>query len=343
MGVIAKTSLAFSLATISAGIAYYFLKQDKKEKIPKKWQEVGIVKKLCIYPLKSGNRIELSKAECTEVGLKQSEQDEPVYQLKDRGLIVYGEKDCEFRTGRTYPKMVLIDVGVHDVDHLSIDAHTMRTLYVKVPKKDENKETKITVHRGEQIVGVDCGDEAASWFSRYILEKPSGLRLAYHDGGERRNITKTHKPLLDYYLNLGNESTGLYSDLSSIMIVNQQSINDLNKRIGSGTHASVDNFRSNIVVDGPKLAPYAEDDWDWVKIGDVVLRNVKECTRCIFTTVNPDTAQRSSDREPLKTLETYRLSEGPYKTPVMGINAGVRRTGLIHVGDTVYFAKNEVQ
>lgn len=49
-------------------------------------------------------------------------------------MIVYGEKDHEFRTARTYPKMVLIEVSVHDEEHFAIDAPGMRTLYVKRPK-----------------------------------------------------------------------------------------------------------------------------------------------------------------------------------------------------------------
>ena len=52
-----------------------------------------------------------------------------------RVLVVYGAKDNEFRTARTYPKMVFIDVSVHDENHFAIDAPTMRTLYVKIPSR----------------------------------------------------------------------------------------------------------------------------------------------------------------------------------------------------------------
>lgn len=81
-------------------------------------------------------------------------------------------------------------------------------------------------------------------------------------------------------------------------------MNDLQKRIGN-SNISVENFRPNIVVDAPTLEAYAEDDWDFLKVGDVIFRNVKECTRCIMTTVNPENGTRSNDREPLKTLEKY--------------------------------------
>lgn len=328
-----------TLATVVAVVGAYLYQKKKKEIVPWTWEEVGTLKKLHLYPLKSGHRLELTRADCTEVGLKQSKEDEKGYQLKDRGLVVYAEKDREFRSARTYPKMVLIDVAVHDEDHLAIDAPTMRTLYVKIPSKSETKESIVKLHNNEEIQTIDCGDEAASWFSRYILGKDTGLRLGYHDSSRRRDIKKTHKTLLDYYKNLSNSSTGLYSDLTSILLVNQASVNDLNKRIGNSS-ATVENFRPNFVVDGPNLQPYAEDSWEWVKVGNAVFRNVKECTRCIMTTINPENGMRSSDMEPLKTLKQYRLSNGPGNLPVMGINLEVKRTGSIKVGDPVYVAKS---
>lgn len=78
---------------------------------------------------------------------------------------------------------------------------------------------------------------------------------------------------------------------------------DLNKRIGK-TDVTVEHFRHNIVVDGSDLEAYDEDNWEWIKIGEkVILRNVKDCTRCIFTTIGPENGIRDITREPLKTLE----------------------------------------
>ncbi|XP_050300005.1 mitochondrial amidoxime-reducing component 1-like isoform X2 [Anthonomus grandis grandis] len=327
-----------SVASVLAAAAAYFYQKKKKEIIPWSWEEVGKLTKLNLYPLKSGHRIELVKAECTEFGLKQADEGDNVNQLRDRCLVVYSENDNEFRTARTYPKMVLIDVSIHDDQYLAVDAPTMRTLYVKIPNNDVNPESFVRLHKGEKIYAIDCGDEAASWFSRYILEKDSGLRLGFHDASRRRDISKTHKTILDYYTNLSSNSTGLYSDLTAVLLVNHQSIRDLNKRIGTSS-VTVDNFRPNVVVDGPNLKPYAEDDWEWIKIGDVVLKNVKECTRCIMTTVDPENASRSSDREPLKTLETYRMSNGPNTLPTMGINCEVRVKGTIKLGDPVFIPK----
>lgn len=68
----------------------------------------------------------------------------------------------------------------------------------------------------EKVTAIDCGDEAARWFSRYILEKDSGLRLGYNDASRRRDISKTHKNLLNYYLNLSSASTVYYIDKNAI-------------------------------------------------------------------------------------------------------------------------------
>lgn len=58
----------------------------------------------------------------------------------------------------------------------------------------------------EKIPSLDCGDEAASWFSKYILKKDSGMRLGYHGGVYKRNLEKTCKKVLKFYKNLSNDS-----------------------------------------------------------------------------------------------------------------------------------------
>lgn len=41
----------------------------------------------------------------------------------------------------------------------------------------------------------------------------------------------------------------------------------------------MDNFKPNIVVDGQSLEPYSEELWDWIRIGDVVFKNMNETIR----------------------------------------------------------------
>lgn len=50
--------------------------------------------------------------------------------------------------------------------------------------------------------------------------------------------------------------------------------------------------------------PYAEDEYEWVKIGDVLFRLTKPCTRCALTMVDQETGEVNKNGDPLKTLRT---------------------------------------
>ena len=87
--------------------------------------------------------------------------------------------------------------------------------------------------------------------------------------------------------------------------------------------------------------------WPHVKIGDTVFRNVKLCTRCVFTTIAPGTGTKDDKGEPLKTLRSFRASldqeeRREYGTsPFFGVNLGVE-TGLggsVRVGDKILIKK----
>eukprot|EP00161_Ancyromonas_sigmoides_P003196 TRINITY_DN12951_c0_g1_i3.p2 TRINITY_DN12951_c0_g1~~TRINITY_DN12951_c0_g1_i3.p2 ORF type:complete len:127 (+),score=29.55 TRINITY_DN12951_c0_g1_i3:95-475(+) len=109
-------------------------------------------------------------------------------------------------------------------------------------------------------------------------------------------------------------------------------------------------FRPNLVVNliDPSetkshvpLGAWAEDRWCIVRIGDggengrgALLRLAKGCGRCVMTTVDPATGERSGDGEPLATLRRTRMRAGG-SAPIFGANAVVLRTGEIRLGDEV--------
>lgn len=81
---------------------------------------------------------------------------------------------------------------------------------------------------------------------------------------------------------------------------------DLNCKI-NGPYVSVENFRPTIVVDEKYLKPHEEDDWGWIKIGNVILRNVAECPRCRLTTIDPESGEHRTDNEPINTLRQCEI------------------------------------
>lgn len=55
-----------------------------------------------------------------------------------------------------------------------------------------------------------------------------------------------------------------------------ESIADLQSKVSSKIAA--EDFRPNILVEGTKK-PFDEDEWQYIKIGDVVFRNIVPCLR----------------------------------------------------------------
>ena len=86
--------------------------------------------------------------------------------------------------------------------------------------------------------------------------------------------------------------------------------------------------------------------WPHVKISENVFRNVKLCTRCSFTTIDPESGTKDPSGEPLKTLRSFRssldtLERKEYGTsPFFGVNLGLEvKGGCISVGDKIYVKK----
>lgn len=61
--------------------------------------------------------------------------------------------------------------------------------------------------RAEKIKGLDCGNEAATWLSRYMLGAENGVRLCYFDARNPRDISKAFVKYFPLYPNLNNEAT----------------------------------------------------------------------------------------------------------------------------------------
>lgn len=62
------------------------------------------------------------------------------------------------------------------------------------------------MHREEKVSIRDCGDDAAEWVSKYLMDQNTGLRLGFYDSTRKRDITQTHAEHLKEYKNLDNTS-----------------------------------------------------------------------------------------------------------------------------------------
>lgn len=175
----------------------------------------------------------------------------------------------QFVTARSYPKMVLIKPHI-DGSRLSLEAPGVPTIVIDIDRIIQTGTKKSYVWQ-QEVETCDCGDDVAAWLSRYVLDQEAGLRLAYYPKTyptrqvREKNASFKIKP---------NDAGGLH-DATAYMLINQGSIDELNRHMDH--RITPLQFRPNFVVKGPKA--YDEDQWQWVRIGDVVFRNVKPCTR----------------------------------------------------------------
>ena len=90
------------------------------------------------------------------------------------------------------------------------------------------------------------------------------------------------------------------------------------------------NFRPNLVAE--TIVPFEEDRWGRIRVGESEFEVAWACTRCVLTTIDPATATKDPDGEPIRTLKTFR--RGP-EGVMFGQNLIPRRLGTVSVGDPI--------
>ncbi|KPC53092.1 MOSC domain-containing protein [Amantichitinum ursilacus] len=248
---------------------------------------------LFYYPIKSIAGIAVTQSQITPLGLPH-----------DRAWMV-ADLNGRLVTGREHPELVQVTAEV-GIDTLTLRAPGQPELVVNLTQFAQPHTASVW----KDTFGAWAGaDEADTWFSQY-LGRPARL-LATNDT-QRRVRSAPEVPLS-------------FADGFPILLIGEASRQELSSWVGRDL--AMARFRPNLVVGGS--AAFAEDGWKRIRIGDVILRVAKPCGRCVFTTVDPITAEKSADQEPLRTLAKRRKgAEGAE----FGQNVIAETSGLLRVG-----------
>jgi len=233
------------------------------------------VTELNIYPVKSCRGIALKQARLTETGFEH-----------DREWLVI-TPEGRFLTQRERPQLAQIETAIGG-DQLILRKPGGADL--TVPLNLTGSEREVTIWR-DKVDAFDAGDEASIWLTGH-LGKPA--RLVRFD--------KRRKRMSNTQWTGGIEALTQFADGYPWLLISQASLEDLNRRMQ--TPLPMNRFRPNIVVDG--LPPFGEDSVDEFISGEVRLKVVKPCDRCVVTTTDQITGERTSD-EPLKALKEFRF------------------------------------
>ncbi|WP_030685928.1 MOSC domain-containing protein [Streptomyces globisporus] len=225
-------------------------------------------------------------------------------------------------TQRRHPRMALATAEPLPGGGVSLSAPGRPTLTVEVPTPPPVTPTVTVEIFDKPVEAVPAGTAAAAWLSAYL---ESDVRLVHMDAPEHR------RPVDPDYALPGE--TVSFADGYPLLVTTTASLDALNSLIAQGDHADegplpMNRFRPNLVIEG--TAPWAEDDWKRLAVGEVTFRVARPCGRCVVTTTDQFTAERG--KEPLRTLARHRTGDGRV---LFGQNLVPEHTGTVRVGDAV--------
>lgn len=232
------------------------------------------------YPLKSCKAEPLQHISLDKLGLDG-----------DRRWMLVDEASGRFLSQRVVGQMSQLSAVWNAEGGLTLSAPGHSAIDIALPTADAELRG-VTIFRDSLRV-PDAGDAAGAWVSEFIGKPTRLVQIPL----ERARMTQA---------GYGNDDDQVaFADGFPLLLIGQGSLQDLSQKVGRPLEML--RFRPNLVIEGSEA--FAEDGWKRIRIGDVEFRVVKPCTRCILTTVDPQTGERSADREPLATLQKYRAQE----------------------------------
>jgi uncharacterized protein YcbX len=222
-------------------------------------------------------------------------------------------------TQRAYPRMALAAAQPMPGGGVVLSAPGREPLKVSVPEPIGT--TTVQIWR-DKVEAIPADAAAHAWFSDHL---GVDVRLVHLDD------PATRRPIDPEYARPGE--TVSFADGYPLLLTTLASLDALNSLIARGDRPGegplpMNRFRPNVVVDG--TAPWAEDGWSRIAIGEATFRVAKGCGRCVVTTTDQDTAERGG--EPLRTLGRHRRFGDKL---VFGQNLVPESLGTVRPGDPV--------
>lgn len=259
------------------------------------------VTEISIYPVKSTTRVVLEESIVEYIGLKN-----------DRILAVLN-KNNEVITARENPKLLTIAA---QIEGSTLKLNSAGKGEIALALNANLAEAPIEVSLFKNAVNAKVVDAAINdWISEVIEEEARIVRL---DENKLRQMKAKYNANPDDFI--------AFSDAAPLHLISEASVQDLNAQLEKPVTTT--NFRPNVVVKG--CSAYEEDSWKWIKIGACLFQVAVKTGRCPLTTIDPKTAQRDKNQEPLRTLSATRKENNKVN---FGIYLIPRKLGTIKLND----------
>ena len=258
---------------------------------------------ISIYPVKAFRGLDLQNSVVEPWGL---EHDRRWMVVDDRG---------RFLSQREDPTMALISASI-EREGLRLRGSDNHGLHIAEPEQDAPV-VEVSIWK-DRVRARRASPEADTWLTQRFGRPVSLVFMA--DPARDRAVDPDYARPEDHVS---------FADGFPLLITSRASLDDLNIRLASPL--PMDRFRPNLVVEGTE--PWDEDTWTRIRVGTAEFATPKLCARCAVTTVDQQTGLRSEDREPLRTLQTFRRGDNGQVT--FGQNLVPLGRAPVHVGDPV--------
>ena len=258
---------------------------------------------ITIYPVKAFRGLDVQNSIVEPWGLED-----------DRRWMVVDERG-RFLSQREVPLMALISAR-NVRNGLRLHGSEGGELHVAEPGQDASL-LEVAIWK-DRVQARQASFEADSWLTQR-LQRPVSLVFMANPAKDRAVDADYASP----------EDHVSFADGFPLLITSRASLDDLNSRLAIAL--PMDRFRPNIVVEGAE--PWDEDAWTHIRVGGAEFAAPKLCARCAVTTIDQQTGVRSEDREPLRTLQTFRRNDKGQVT--FGQNLIPLGHASVHVGDPV--------
>lgn len=219
----------------------------------------------------------------------------------------------QFKTIRQIPAMTRIDARLTG-DGIELSEASHGSISVRTPSDGAVREVRIWK---DVVPARQASSEAGAFLSRVLGQE---LDLVYFDQPRSRPVDQTFGRPDDHTT---------FADGFPILVTTTASLARLNATLAAPV--GMGRFRPNIVLDTREA--WAEDGWRVIRVGNLTLRIVKPCARCVITTRDQLTGEQPDPREPLFTLgRMHRARDGGI---IFGQNAIPDIAATISIGDPV--------
>lgn len=252
----------------------------------------------------------------------------------------HGEQDQKERRSLEIP----LEPAIEGLATVSIDMHGSPTEAYMMDEKTNRffsdcvgYETILTYlgpHRRKVLGNIApkaateaAGSSAQSWLGSMARALPSMMGMAAKEEGADQGIT--------------------FADIAPYLVVTEESLKDVSRRLQDGLEMDVTKFRPNIVVEGAGDA-WDEDFWGGITITGqdnekTEIELTSNCARCVSVNVDYDTGRPAKGDEGSvlkKLMVDRRVDRGTKWSPVFGRYGFLRgEERCLKIGDEVIVSK----